>query len=347
MSAFDRYWQMIAWSREISSNPIVRVVGGVPILLYRTEQGSVVALDDRCPHRFAPLHRGRRVGDGIACPYHGLVFDSSGQCVRNPHGSHVIPPLAKVRRYEVKQQQDAVWIWCGDPAASTAASVPDHPERDPGSGLRTNTGYLRVHAHFSLVIDNLLDLTHAGYLHPGTVSVPAEERQPEIASGVEDGVVYSRFITRDVVPPGPFRRHFAGDIGDYHRFVRWYEPAIVKTTIGFAPSGRPLAEGIYFEGYHLLTPEDNLTTHYFWSTSRDFALADERYDAGLTEMIDKAFMTEDEPMIAACQRYMGTTDLFSLHPALLETDRASVLVHHRMKRLGIIGSDAPSGDHSE
>lgn len=328
---------MVGWAQDISSTPTVRIVLGQPVLLYRVEDGHVVALDDRCPHRFAPLHQGRRTGDGIACPYHGLVFDAGGTCVHNPHGSHAIPPLAKVRAYAVREQQGAVWIWCGASDESPSVEVPDHPEREPGSGLRTVTGSLRVNAHFSLVIDNLLDLTHAGYLHENTVSVPASERQPEIDSGVEDGIVFSRFITRDVPPPGPFRAHSGLTRGDYHRFVQWFAPTIVRTAIGVAPSGRPLSEGIYFDGYHILTPEEDRTTHYFWSASRNFALGEDRYDEALRDTVGKAFMGEDEPMIAACQRYMGTTDLFSLRPALLETDRPSVLVHRKMQQLELVG----------
>jgi vanillate O-demethylase monooxygenase subunit len=336
MMGLEDYWQMAGWSGDIGTAPIARVILGKPVLLYRTDDGQVVALDDRCPHRFAPLHKGARIGDGIACAYHGLVFDAGGRCVHNPHGNHVISPLALVHAYPVAEHQGAVWIWCG--AEASRADVPDHAERNPDSGFHTVTGDLRVDAHFTLVIDNLLDLTHAGYLHGTTVSVAASEAQPEVASGVENGVIFSRFVTRDVPPPGPFRAHAPHDRGDYHRVVRWYAPSIVKTTIGFVPTGVPLSEGAVFEGYHILTPEEDRTTNYYWSASRNFAHDDVGFDDALRQMVGEAFSEEDEPMIAACQRYMGTTDLFSLRPALLETDRASVLVHRKMQQLKIVAA---------
>lgn len=333
VNGLERFWQCAGWSSDIDHDPVIRIVLGRPIVLFRRESGQIVALDDRCPHRFAPLHRGRRVGDGIACPYHGLIFNSVGECVHNPHGSGAIPPLARVRAYKVCEVDGAIWIWCGIDADLKQSKPPTHTERDPASGLHTVTGYLKVDAHFSLVIDNLLDLTHAGYLHPTTVSVPASERTPEVKSGIEAGVIFSHFLTRDVQAPGPYRPHYGDGPCDYHRDVRWLQPSTVRTLIGVSPPGRPIEEGIWIAGYHILTPEMDMTTHYHWSASRNFALDDAAYDERLREIVDTAFMLEDEPMIAACQRYMGTTDLFSLRPALLETDRPSVLMHRQLKRL--------------
>jgi hypothetical protein len=83
---------------------------------------------------------------------------------------------------------------------------------------------------------------------------------------------------------------------------------------------RSAASHIFYDGYHILTQEAKMSTHYFWSASRNFALDDDSCDASLCEAVAQAFGHEDEPMIAACQLYMGTTDLFSLRPALLETD---------------------------
>ena len=43
-----------------------------------------VAMDDMCPHRLAPLRLGRLLPDGnLQCGYHGLEFDSDGECVKS------------------------------------------------------------------------------------------------------------------------------------------------------------------------------------------------------------------------------------------------------------------------
>jgi vanillate O-demethylase monooxygenase subunit len=50
----------------------------------------VVALDDRCCHRAAPLSMGRVEGDDIRCMYHGMKFSADGKCIQIP-GQEVIP----------------------------------------------------------------------------------------------------------------------------------------------------------------------------------------------------------------------------------------------------------------
>src|SRR6185369_2986965 len=55
-----------------------------PVALSRTAAGEIVALEDRCCHRFAPLSMGRLEGDELRCMYHGLKFASDGRCTEIP-----------------------------------------------------------------------------------------------------------------------------------------------------------------------------------------------------------------------------------------------------------------------
>ena len=84
-------WYCAGWSGELSEAPIGRRMLNEPVLVFRSETGEPVALEGRCPHRFAPLHMGTIENDRIACPYHGLVFDRDGACVFNPHEGGVVP----------------------------------------------------------------------------------------------------------------------------------------------------------------------------------------------------------------------------------------------------------------
>ena len=63
-------WYVAAWDHElIDGKRLARTILESPILLYRGESGRVVALDDRCCHRAAPLSMGRIEGDDIRCMY--------------------------------------------------------------------------------------------------------------------------------------------------------------------------------------------------------------------------------------------------------------------------------------
>src|SRR3546814_16896615 len=67
-------WYAAAWSEEIGGTPLGRTFLEQPVVLFRETDGTTVALADRCPHRFAPLSKGKLVGNAIECPYHGLRF---------------------------------------------------------------------------------------------------------------------------------------------------------------------------------------------------------------------------------------------------------------------------------
>ena len=67
-------WYVVAASSEISRRPLRRKILNEPLVMYRGESGSVIAMDDTCPHRFAPLSAGVLIGDRIQCPYHGIEF---------------------------------------------------------------------------------------------------------------------------------------------------------------------------------------------------------------------------------------------------------------------------------
>jgi Vanillate O-demethylase oxygenase C-terminal domain len=51
------------------------------------------------------------------------------------------------------------------------------------------------------------------------------------------------------------------------------------------------------------------------------------------ELISRAFRTEDKSLLEKQQASMGTADLFSARPALLENDAAAVQARRALNRL--------------
>ena len=72
------YWYVAGYDHEIGRRPFRRVIMGEPIVFYRLEDGTPVALQDRCAHRHLPLSMGKLVGDMLQCHYHGLRYDRTG-----------------------------------------------------------------------------------------------------------------------------------------------------------------------------------------------------------------------------------------------------------------------------
>src|SRR3569833_209476 len=94
MSYVRNAWYVAGWSHELADGqPKAISILDEPIVLYRTNEGRVVALEDRCVHRLAPLSLGRCEGDALRCMYHGLLFAPDGKCVEIP-GQEMLPARA-------------------------------------------------------------------------------------------------------------------------------------------------------------------------------------------------------------------------------------------------------------
>src|SRR5438552_3769362 len=117
-------WYVAGWTHHFPEDGLVtRTILGDPIVLYRKRDGGIVALENRCCHRLAPLSRGRKEGDDLRCMYHGLKFAPSGKCIEVPQ-QDIIPSTALVRSYPVVEQDCWVWIWMGEPALADRALIP-------------------------------------------------------------------------------------------------------------------------------------------------------------------------------------------------------------------------------
>src|SRR6185503_3040995 len=120
------------WSQDLDAGKLVaRKILGEPVVFFRAE-GAPAALEDMCPHRFAPLHQGELIpGGGVRCMYHGLEFASDGRCTRNPHGDGALPRNASVRSYPVQEKHTAIWIWMGE--RKPDLPIPDFSVLDNGA----------------------------------------------------------------------------------------------------------------------------------------------------------------------------------------------------------------------
>lgn len=326
-------WYCAGWSGELSAAPIARRMLGEPVLVFRAEDGQPVALEGRCPHRFAPLHRGTIANDRIECPYHGLVFDRTGKCVHNPHGDGTIPKDATLWTYPVVERDGVIWVWMGDPVLADQTTIIDTGflvSPDYTSVL----GYLSVTAHYQLVIDNLLDLTHPAVLHKGGLS--SEEYMGEKMQHrfhQEGSTIHSDYLFADVNPSPGLMPLWGTRKADVRAMMTLYPPSNMYLDFRMNEVDGPIDEGLFLPTLHLIVPESEERTHYFYAMGRNAELDNQELSTITAEMARRAFEDEDEPMIRGCQEMMGTTDLFSLGPVMLKTDVAAVRARLLLDRL--------------
>ena len=115
-------WYAAAWNHEVGPEPMARTFLDEPVVLYRTGDGTSVALEDRCCHRSLPLSLGRVMGDNLQCGYHGLTYAPDGACVEVP-GQSLVPPGAGGGSASQRMLFSTVSAWATPHASSSANSA--------------------------------------------------------------------------------------------------------------------------------------------------------------------------------------------------------------------------------
>lgn len=333
MTYLRNCWYMAAWADQVPAEGLARTLLDQPVFLFRDSEGRPRALLDRCPHRFAPLSEGK-VADGVVtCPYHGLAFDGSGACVANPHGP-VTRALA-TRGYPVAEAHRAWWIWMGDPALADPAAIRDLRFLDDAPATAFNKGYLCGSGHYQLFVDNILDLSHTDFLHPTTLGGGSITRTRAKVAQRDDGIIAIHWHSFDEVPVPLIAPRLPPGVDrvDAWTEVEWSAPGVMRLVSGAVPAGTPREAGGNVFNVHILTPETRSTSHYFFASTRDYAVDDAALNEMTRQVRERIFSTEDEPMIAAQQARIGDRDFWSLKPALLRIDEGAVLVRRRMEAL--------------
>jgi phenylpropionate dioxygenase-like ring-hydroxylating dioxygenase large terminal subunit len=318
-------WYVAAWAHELADGaPLGRTFLDKPVVLFRKDDGSLAAIGNRCPHRFAPLHLGSQVGDALQCPYHGLRFDASGACVHNPHGTGAVPAALRVPRYPVVESDGLIWIWMGDEALADPSAVRRFDCLDR-TRWASGTAYLHGAANYELMVDNIMDLSHVEFLHPG-LGTDAISRAAITMEQGPGSVSCIRRMTNEVLPLPLQTVYRTGDTPVNRTFsVHWQAPSNMLMTIDIEPADpdrEPFGTGAHV--LHLFTPETATTTHYFYAGCRSYDIDDHALTEGFMDTLKSAFMNEDKPIIEAQQQMMRQPDLMSLGPVLLPMDGAAM-----------------------
>lgn len=333
MAFYRNTWYVAAWSHEIGEGLLPRRIMDEPVLLFRDGNGRAGAIADLCPHRFAPLHLGRKVGGAVECGYHGLQFDISGACVHNPHGDGRLPRACRVKSHAVLERHGAVWIWPGEAARADASALPDFGYLT-ASTHKSIFGSALVRAHYELINDNLMDASHTQYVHADQLGSDAFKRSTHEV--VRDGAtINSNYLLPSGPIPAAYRMYFDDPEQQvtYSANFRWHPASLVRNTVAIVPVGQPEAAGIRRTGSHFMTPETMTSTHYFFAHTRSFRLEDAAIDEQIRRWQKTGLAEQDGAMLEAVQQAMGTHDLDSLHPVLLSIDPAAVRVRQALKQL--------------
>ena len=341
MTFLRNCWYMAMWAQDLAPGALVpRRLLDEPLVFYRDADGSVRALIDACPHRYAPLSLGKILPNGhLQCGYHGLEFDGTGACVRNPHASGRIPANASVKAYEVVEKHTALWIWMGDKPADPEL-IPDFSLLDTSDpAIVSKRDWMRMDANYMLINENLLDLSHATVLHGGILG--NDEMIPAKIDVRQDGrrVHVSRWMP-GVPAPALYDQLFNRDGGtvDIWADMRFDIPGCFLNDTGATNPGAERQAGTGVFGTHFLTPETESTTLYHFAAVRQNPRSwgepvDSELRVILTELRRRAFEDEDKRMIDAQQRNFDDPAIDKSKRVVLEVDAGPMRCRRMMEEL--------------
>jgi phenylpropionate dioxygenase-like ring-hydroxylating dioxygenase large terminal subunit len=174
-------WYAVEFSNAIGTSPKLLKILDRELVLYRTANGQIHAIDNTCIHRGAALAKGWIENDCIVCPYHGWQYGADGTCLNIPSLSPTatIPKQAKMNTYPVGEKYGWIWLFLGDGEAGELPTIPNFPDLKSHK-LRSIQGKFYWQANYERVIENGLDFAHAPFVHAGAFGNPDLPEIPEL-----------------------------------------------------------------------------------------------------------------------------------------------------------------------
>jgi len=290
-------WYVAALSSEVTRALLERTLLNTTVVMYRRRDGSPVVMDNRCPHRSFPLSKGKLDEDNLVCGYHGMVYSPSGQCLGMPSLPNC-PSHARITSYPVYERGPLIWIWMGQPDLADPNKIPETSWLD-SSDWATVGGQFRVRTNYVAMHENLLDQTHFGILHAGSVGTPEYARSALDFKVEGDKVFISRFLENSP-PPGIYGRPMGleGKPVDRYSDSRFESPAghiAHARIVDLHPRSGDQSE-FRVNIAHLFTPERQNSIHYWWFNSRDFRLQDEKVSAYMFHESQTAYSQDEDAL---------------------------------------------------
>lgn len=309
-------WYCAGWDHELSQGRdalLARRIAGESLVLYRRPDGGVVAMEDRCCHRQAPLSLGRKEGDALRCMYHGWKFGPHGRCIEIP-GQTQIPERACVRTFPVVERDNWIWVWMGepdraDPDLICKAVGPDHPDWN----LRTSK--VRVNTNYRLELANLSDLTHISWVHDqtfGGTTVYASTRPKHTlkARGMDTeiwlrGVPVPRFAQHLFPPDMVFDLYFLSQMSFPCNFILHFQVYSAGTATEGPSNGQLMLDTFSSQA---ITPCDADAVDYYYSWGASKATDAPGLGDLLYEAINEAFLEDKRILEGQHQRIKEKPD---------------------------------------
>jgi len=160
-----RFWQPVAFERDLGDTPLRVRILGEDLVVFRDRRGQIGVLHLHCAHRGTSLEFGIPLECGIRCCYHGWVYDVDGRCLETPGepaGSRLRERVVQ-GAYPTHVFTGLIFAYLGPPDRR-----PDFPMYDsyavPGLRLMPAATFA-LPCNWLQVKDNSMDPVHTAFLH--------------------------------------------------------------------------------------------------------------------------------------------------------------------------------------
>ncbi|MEH2067191.1 MAG: Rieske 2Fe-2S domain-containing protein [Nostoc sp.] len=175
-------WYAVIFVQDLPANrPYSFSLYDEPFVLFKDQNGQLICLTDRCPHRAARLSDGQIIDGKIECLYHGWQFGSDGQCLHIPQlpTDAKIPVNACVSSFKVLERQGIIWMWAGEAQTAIDELIPSLSDWEKPDCF--NLDYVRdLPYDQSYFIENIIDPAHVPISHDGVIGVRKDAQPLEI-----------------------------------------------------------------------------------------------------------------------------------------------------------------------
>jgi len=184
-----RYWLPVSIAKELTDeNPtqFVRILGE-DLVLFRDKTGRVGLLEDRCSHRGASLVYGRVEERGIACAYHGWLYDVEGNCLETPPepAESKFRLTIKQKAYPVKKFIGLYWAYMGP---EPAPLIPKYDVWVRQDGVRRIILQPQLDCNWFQAMENSVDPAHLQILHQDTAKSRGSRAASSTTRGFTDDI---------------------------------------------------------------------------------------------------------------------------------------------------------------
>ena len=323
-SVLRRFWYPVMRLSHLDDGPKAFTLLGENIVLWRTADGGVACLKDRCCHRTAKLSLGYLEEGNIVCGYHGFTYRPDGVCIRIPQRKNPenVSSAVRVPAYRAAERYGYVWVALDEPLIG----IPELPEASKPGFRQVDQFYETWNIGAFRLMENSFDSAHVSYVHRKTFGDVQRAQTDGHENIVQNPFGFETYHETPVKVRGNLAHkavHTEGGETLRRTYATWYKPFVRRSSINYP-------HGLTHAIITCATPmTDNVAMILQWAYRND-----REEDVNTAEVIafDRAITLEDKAILESCEADvpLATVDGEEMHMA---SDTPGVIMRRMMAKL--------------